>query len=254
MPQPTSLVLLLAVGLAAVPGNLLPLQAQSVSEQYLLAAAQQERAARGLPPLQSEQHLSLAARRHAYEMARRQEISHQFAGEAGLAERAGEAGAHFSLVTENVAEASNSALIHDLWMNSAGHRANLLDPHVNAVGIAVVQSRGQLYAVEDFAQTVAQVSLDEQESAVAEMLAKSGLRISVGSEDARQTCNQASGFAGTRRPWFVMRYTSSDLHRLPEELTARLQTGKYREAEVGACVADKQVPFSSYCLAVLLFP
>ena len=254
MLQPSSLGVMLAVILATVAGNLLPTQAQNVSEQYLLAAAQQERAARGLPLLQSEQHLSLAARRHAYEMARRQEISHQFAGEAGLAERAGEAGAHFSLVTENVAQASNSALIHDLWMNSAGHRANLLDPHVNAVGIAVVQSHGQLYAVEDFAQTVAQLSLEEQESAVAEMLAKSGLRTSAGSEDARQTCNQASGFAGTRRPWFVMRYTSSDLHRLPEELTARLQTGKYREAEVGACAVDKQVPFSSYCLAILLFP
>lgn len=246
-------VALLAV-LALVGSGLFPMQAQSVSEQYLLVAAQQERTARNLPPLVSEQHLLLAARHHAYEMARRQEISHQFAGESGLAERAGEAGAHFSLVTENVAEASNSALIHDLWMNSAGHRANLLDPHVNAVGIAVVQSHGQLYAVEDFAQTVTQISLDEQESTVGQLLTKSGLRASTGSEDARQTCNQASGFVGKRRPWFVMRYTSSDLHRLPAELTARLQTGKYREAEVGACVAEKQGPFSSYCLAILLFP
>ena len=254
MTQQCTRRVLLAVVFAAVAGSAFPVRAQSVSEQYLFAAAQQERAARGLPLLGLEQHLSLAARRHAYEMARRQEISHQFAGEAGLAERAGEAGAHFSLVTENVAEASNSALIHDLWMNSAGHRANLLDPHVNAVGIAVVQSHGQLYAVEDFAQTVAQVSLDEQEATVAEMLAKLGLRISPGSEDARQTCNQASGFAGTRRPWFVMRYTSSDFHRLPDELSARLQTGKYHEAEVGACVAEKQVPFSSYCFAILLFP
>ena len=228
--------------------------AQTISEQYLFAAANKDRSVRSLAPLQYDEHLILAARRHASEMARRREISHQFSGEAGLAERAGEAGAHFSLVTENVAEASNSALIHDLWMNSAGHRANLLDPHVNAVGIAVVQSHGQLYAVEDFAQTVAQVSLDQQESTVAEMLAKSGLRVSTGSEDARQTCTLANGFAGTHRPWFVMRYTSSNLQLLPEELIARLQTGKYRQAEVGACVAEKQIPFSSYTLAVLLFP
>ncbi len=254
MTQQSNLGATLAVIFSIFCGSASTMPAQTVSEQYLLAAAQQERAARGLPPLQSELHLSVAARRHAYEMARRQEISHQFSGEAGLAERAGEAGAHFSLVTENVAEGSNSALIHDLWMNSAGHRANLLDPHVNAVGIAVVQSHGQLYAVEDFAQTVTQVSLDEQESTVAEILAKSGLRTSTGSEDARETCSQASGFAGSRHPWFVMRYTSSDLHRLPDELTARLQTGKYREAEVGACVAEKQVPFSAYCLAILLFP
>ena len=254
MIQQCRLGVLFNLILATVAGGVLPMRAQSVSEQYLFAAAQQERAARGLPLLESEQSLSTAARRHAFEMARRQEISHQFTGEAGLAERAAEAGAHFSLVTENVAEASNSALIHDLWMNSAGHRANLLDPHVNAVGIAVVQSHGQLYAVEDFAETVTQLSLEEQESTVAKMLARSGLRISTGSESARQTCNQVSGFAGTRRPWFLMRYTSSDLHRLPDELITRLETGKYREAEVGACTANKQGPFSSFDLAILLFP
>ena len=240
------------LGLILGCGSLL--QAQNLSEQYLLAAANQERSTRGLEPLQYEPHLLLAANKHALEMARRREISHQFPGEIGLAERAEQAGAHFSLVTENVAEASNAALIHDLWMSSAGHRANLVDPHVNAVGIAVVQSHGQLYAVEDFARTVADTSLGDQESTVAGMLSKLGLHVSAGGEDARQTCALPSGFAGTRRPWFVMRYTSADLHLLPDELTARLQTGKYHEAEVGACIAEKQGPFSSYNLAILLYP
>ncbi len=240
--------------LGLVFGHVFFLQAQNVSEQYLLAAANRERLARGLDPLEYDLHLVDAAGKHAFEMARRLEISHQFPGEIGLAERAGQAGAHFSLVTENVAEASNAALIHDLWMNSAGHRANLLDPHVNAVGIAVLQSHGQLYAVEDFARTVAETSLGEEESTVAEMLSRPGLQVSAGSTDARRTCALSSGFAGTRRPWFVMRYTSADLHLLPDELTARLQTGKYHQAEVGACVAEKQGPFSSYTLAVLLYP
>ena len=180
--------LALAVLLTIAPGGLCRTHAQNVSEQYLLAAANQERLARGLTPLLYDEHLMVAARHHAFAMAQRREISHQFSGEAGLAERAEEAGAHFSRVTENVAEASNSALIHELWMNSAGHRANLLDPHVNAVGIAVLQSQGQLYAVEDFAQRVEVISLDEQESTVAETLVKSGLRVSTGSEDARGTC------------------------------------------------------------------
>ena len=243
-----------ALLLLVIFASCVPAHAQTVSEQYLLAAANQDRAAHGLALLRYDEHLLLAARRHAYEMARRREISHQFPGEADLAQRAGEAGTHFSLVTENVAEAPNSALIHELWMNSAGHRANLLDPHVTAVGIAVVQSHGQLYAVEDFAKTIAQISLERQESSVAAILAQTGLRVSTGGEDARETCHLPTGFVGARRPWFVMRYTSSDLDRLPQELTARLQTGKYREAEVGACVAEKQVPFSSYSLAVLLFP
>jgi len=166
----------------------------------------------------------------------------------------GEAGAHFSLVTENVAEAPNSALIHDLWMNSAGHRANLLDPAVDSVGISVVRDGGEYFAVEDFARTVARLSLDQQESTVAELLAKTGLAPMTGSADARQTCTMSTGYAGTRQPWFVMRWTSADIHLLPEELTTRLATGKYHRAVVGACATNKQGPFSSYNIAVLLYP
>ena len=228
--------------------------AQSVSEQYLLAAANQDRAAHGLRPVRLDEHLSLAARLHAYVMADHRTISHQFEGEKDLADRAGDAGSHFSLVTENVAEASNSAQIHDMWMASAGHRANLLDPKVDSVGIAVVQKGRQLYAVEDFARTVAQLSLDQQESRVGEMLLDAGVRLDGNKADARQTCTMSSGFVGSRQPGFVMRFSASSLDHLPEQLTARLGQGKYRVAEVGACVTGKQGPFSGYNVAVLLFP
>lgn len=239
--------LCMAVGAAACA-------AQNVAEQYLLAAANQDRAAHGLGLLKLDGQLATAARQHAYEMAKRKTISHQFPGEQDLASRVGAAGAHFSLVTENVAEAPNSALIHDLWMNSAGHRANLLDPAVDSVGISVVRDGGEYFAVEDFARTVAKLSLDQQESTVAGLLAKSGLALATGGTDARQTCTMETGYAGTRQPWFVMRYTSADIHQLPEELSARLATGKYHKAAVGACVTGKQGPFSSYSVAILLYP
>ena len=228
--------------------------AQNVSEQYLLAAANRERAERQLPPIHLDDHLALAARLHAYEMVKHGTISHQFTGEQDLAARAGEAGAHFSLVTENVAEAPNSALIHDLWMQSAGHRANLLDPHVDAVGIAVIQNRGQLYAVEDFAHTVDNLSLSAQETQVAALVAGSGVQVQTATADARQTCTMSTGYAGQRQPWFVMRYTAGDLGRLPDELSSKLESGKYRHASVGACVTGKQAPFTSYSVAVLLYP
>jgi hypothetical protein len=228
--------------------------AQNVSEQYLLAAANQDRAAHGLGPVQVDEHLALAARLHAYQMAERQAISHQFEGEKELAARAGDAGAHFSLITENVAEASNSAKIHELWMASEGHRANLLDPNVDAVGIAVVQKRGQLYAVEDFARTVPQLSLEQQEAQVGRLLTAAGLRLGGDKADARQTCTMSSGFAGSRQPGFVMRFSGSSLDRLPDQLTARIGTGKYREVAVGACVTGRQTPFSGYNVAVMLFP
>ena len=231
-----------------------PAFAQNVSEQYLLAAANQDRAQRKLPPLKIDEHLNQAARLHAYEMMKRGTISHQFEGEAGLAERAGQSGAHFSLVTENVAEASNSATIHDLWMHSSGHRANLLDAQVDSVGIAVLQKNGQLYAVEDFARSVEHLPLEVQEAAVGALIADTGLTLVSPSQDARATCTMSTGYAGARQPWFVMRYTSADLNRLPDELTSKLSTGKYHTAQVGACVTGKQGPFTSYSLAVLLYP
>ena len=230
------------------------LAAQNVSEQYLLAAANQDRMMRNLPPLRINPQLQAAARWHAYEMARRRGISHQFPGEPELASRAADAGAHFSLVSENVAEAPNSALIHELWMKSEGHRANLLDPKVDSVGIAVVQRDGQLYAVEDFARTVQRISLEQQEFEVGGLLARRGLRLIGDAREARETCLMATGYAGARQPWFVMRYTSSDIDRLPEELTARLEDGRYREAAVGACSTGKEGPFTGYSLAVLLYP
>jgi hypothetical protein len=229
-------------------------RAQNVSEQYLLAAANQDRAAHGLPPVKVDSHLVLAARDHAHAMASEGTISHQFAGERDLATRAGEAGARFSLITENVAEASNAAKIHEMWMNSEGHRANLLDPKVDVVGIAVIQKDRQLYAVEDFGRTVRQLSLDQQEAEVGGMLSAAGLRVANTRADARQTCTLSTGYVGSRQPWFVMRWTSSSLDRLPDELNSRLTTGKYHEASVGACVTGHQGPFTSYNIAVLLFP
>lgn len=229
-------------------------QAQNVSEQYLLVAANQDRALGGLGPLRVDPELSAAAAQHAREMARRGAISHQFAGEAGLVERVGQAGAQFSLVTENVAEASDAALIHDLWMHSPGHRRNLLDADVTAVGIAVVRGQGQLYAVEDFARMVKNVSLDGQEQRVEQSIVATGVPVRSFHGDARQTCTLASGYAGVQRPWFVMRYTSIDLAVLPSELTVRLASGRYREAEVGACSSGKKSGFSSYTIAVMLFP
>ena len=246
------LVMLLGLSFASI--RLLWCQTGNISEQYLFSAANGSRLEHNLRPVQLDPLLAKAALFHAREMAAHRTISHQFSGEPDLAARAGSAGVHFSLVTENVAEASNSSLIHDLWMQSAGHRANLLDPQVDSIGIAVIAVRGQLYAVEDFARSVRHLALEDQEAEVAELVASSGVRILSDSGDARETCALSTGYVGRRQPWFVMRYTAADLSRLPEELSAKLQSGRYREAEVGACTRSSRSPFTSYNIAVLLYP
>lgn len=229
----------------------------NVAEQYLLAAANQDRAAHGLPPLHRDPVLAEAALYHARQMAAHAGISHQFPGESDLSARGARAGAHFSLITENVAEAPDSAMIHDLWMHSKGHRENLLDPNVDSVGISVVARDHQFFAVEDFARTVKPLSFNEQEMTVATLLEQSGLQIGgkgIRVEDARRTCSMPTGYAGRRQPWFIMRYTAGRLTELPSQLQSRLNSGKYHQAAVGACVSTDSGPFTAYNIAVLLYP
>jgi len=230
----------------------------SVAEQYLLAAANQERAARGLPQLHRDPQLARAAAQHARLMAEHGSISHQFPGEPELTSRGASAGVSFSVIAENVAEAPNAAQIHDMWMHSEHHRTNLLDPAVDAAGISVVERDGEFYAVEDFAKTVHATSLDDQESAIASLVKRQASVAIQSSADAvavaRQTCAMDSGYVGSRKPWFIMRFTSDSLTRLPDELNTRLASGRYRQAAVGACSGEAHSPFTSYNFAVLLYP
>ena len=125
----------------------------SAADVTLFNAANRDRAAAGLSPLKWDEALASAARQHAVRMAKANTISHQFPGEPALQDRARHAGAHFSLVAENVAEGPSVAGLHTQWMNSAPHRANLLDPQLTAISISVVQRGNTFFAVQDFSGT-----------------------------------------------------------------------------------------------------
>lgn len=246
-------LLVLGVGLAAGAqrGKSAPV---TVSEQYLFQAANAERTQRGLPALRWDSALFRAAGNHVHEMAERQSISHQYPGEPELTERGRLAGARFSTIAENVAMAPTAVRIHDAWMHSEGHRANLLDPKVDSVGISVLQRNGELYAVEDFDRSVEDLSFDEQEQRVGQLVASAGGLNLLPSDEARQTCQMESGYAGDRRPYFVMRFTAGDLTQLPDQLKAKLATGRFHQAAVGACAVKEKQAFTAFNVAVLLYP
>lgn len=250
----TVLAATLLPAMAAMPSSPPP-AIGSVAEQYLFSAANAERAQRGLKPLRWDETLHHAAQRHAGEMAARESISHQYPGELDLAARGRAAGARFTVISENVAEAWSAPVIHEAWMESPDHRANLLDPRVDSVGISVMRRGGQLYAVEDFDRTVVRLSFEEQESAIAQLLqTEARLYMLPNVDDARRTCAMDSGYAGARKPWFVQRFTTASLDRLPETLREKLATGKYHSAAVGACEVRSSGSFTAYGIAVLLFP
>ncbi|HYA63995.1 MAG TPA: CAP domain-containing protein [Candidatus Sulfotelmatobacter sp.] len=224
----------------------------SAADVTLLNAANRDRAAVGLPPLQWDNALAAAAHQHALLMAQRNALSHQFPGEPPMQDRARHAGARFSLIAENVAEGLTVAGLHTQWMNSPPHRANLLDPELNAVGISVVQSGNMLFAVEDFSTAVPSLSLKEQEQEISSQLAAHGLHPVSATADARKTCELDRGWAG-QRPASVVRYEAADLSRLPEDIDQKVNSGHYHSAAVGACEATDSRDFARYRIAILLF-
>jgi hypothetical protein len=227
--------------------------AQSTEAQQLMDATNEDRAQHGLAPLRWDPALARAAQAHASEMVRHGELSHQYAGEPELAERAGRDGAHFSTVAENVAVAPNPQAVEAEWMQSPPHRHNILDPQLTTIGVGLVRQGNNLWAVEDFSAAVAQMDSTQIEQKIEQLVAERGIRTVSASNDARQTCAMDHGFAG-QRPNFVMRWESSDLNRLPDVLEEKIGTGRYRTAAVGACgTGNPGQGFTTYRLAVLLF-
>lgn len=221
-------------------------------EGILFNAANRDRAAAGLPAFQWDANLADAARQHAQAMAARNTLSHQFPGEPAMQDRARQAGARFSMIAENVAQGPNAAGLHVQWMNSAPHRANLLDHDLNSIGISVISHGNMLFAVEDFSVGVAQLSLDEQEAEVRAQLADYGLQVVNNTADARKTCAADRGWSG-QRPLTVLRYEMADLGQLPEEVEQKARSGKYHSAAVGACQATSSGTFARFRIAILFY-
>ena len=225
--------------------------------EQLMALANQARAEHGAGPLKWDAALAEAALYHCRRMAAEGELAHRYGGEPDLAERAGKAGAHFSLIEENIALGSYVARIHEGWMNSPAHRENLLNPSVNRVGIAVLPVNGIYYAVADYTHGSEAMTAAQVEAAVAGLMKVSGVSIRSDPSVARAACATDRGLpngALSAPPDFVMRWQNPDLSHLPQELTEKLASGRYQSAAVGSCPAQGvEGSFTVYRVAVLLY-
>lgn len=225
--------------------------------RQLMVLANQARAAAGAPPLRWDNALADAALKHTLRMVAEGAIAHQYPGELNVSERAGLTGAHFDLIEENVAVASTPAEIHEGWMKSKGHRENMLNPEVDSIGVAVVASRGVLYATADYSRGVQALTQAQVESRVSALIQNAGVRVQGDHQLARSACKMNNGMPGlaeARQPTYVLRWEGSDLSHLPKQLADRLATRQNREAAVGSCDAHgDQGTFTAYRVAVLLY-
>ena len=242
------------LGIAFLAVSSSPVRAQgSDPAKSLFESANQERAAHDLAPLKWNPALAGAAQQHAQRMAAENTLSHQLPGEPGMVDRASQAGARFLSLAENVAKGSTVENVHKKWMNSPLHRANLLNPHFDSLGIAVTERGGVLFAMEVFSLAAEDLSLEEQEGIVSAKLQARGLRLSSDNQDARRSCLLDKGYTGSLAPPFVLHYTKPDLQTLPEILEQRIRTGSYHTAVVAACSGGAKTGFSQYRIVVLLY-
>jgi len=152
--------LLLVGSLAALPAAAADIKRDDDGARQLARFVNRERERDGLQRLQWDDRLADAALRHARIMAEHGELSHEFRGEARLRDRVAVTGARFNDVAENVAYDNDVEGAHIHLMQSTGHRANILNPRYNAIGIAVVWRGERVYVVEDFTR-----SMEEQSDA-----------------------------------------------------------------------------------------
>jgi hypothetical protein len=238
-------------------------RAQSEDERRLVDLTNEARTEAGLKPVVWDANLGAAAHAHAVLMAQQGgQISHRYPGEADLPERAAGAGAHFSVIAENIAGGTSPGQIHGAWMQSQVHHDNLMNANIDHIGVALVPAHGTLYAVADFSKSVASLTPEQVEEGVGKLLSEKGLTLMQDASDARRYCSLNDSEQGSSlglKARFLMRWQSADAAKLPPQLEQRITSGQFKQAAVGACaphgsgaVAGGPV-FSGYRVAVLLF-
>ena len=159
-----ALLCLIALGLTGIAALAQsPIDAES--EQRLFELINRERAAAGIAPLKLDSRLTQAARKHTQRMVDQDSIVHQLPGEDVLLMRLVSEDIRTDHDGENVALNASADLAHQALMQSPGHRANILGPEFNAVGIAVIRLVDQLYVTEDFAHVLPSYSEFEADAA-----------------------------------------------------------------------------------------
>lgn len=225
----------------------------SAQTHQIFELTNQDREARGLQPLQWNTSLAQAAQAHAERMAAEDDLSHQYPGEPSVAQRTAQAGAHFQAVAENIASGYSARGIESEWMHSTPHRTNILDPRMNALGVGLVERRGTLFAVEDFADASGAFSPGQVESQVGRLLRQDGIDPSAPRAAAALACSSDGGYPKGETGKLVVRFDTGDLSQLPAQIQTLIRSGSYHRAAVAACPGGRQGSFTTYKVALVLY-
>lgn len=111
-----------------------------------------EREKEGLNALVGDAKLDAAAQGHSEDMAANDFFDHDNLKGEKFSDRIKKAGASYRCAGENIAAGQrNPEAVVDAWMHSEGHRANILTPEFNKLGVGVAKNaNGYIYWTQDF--------------------------------------------------------------------------------------------------------
>ena len=136
--------LLSAAPVSAAPA--VPAVTPSEAEGEFLTLVNQERVKAGLRPMNSDSKLAPTSRSWSSTMASRGALSH----DPNLAQVASQVEPNWRGVGENVGVGYDVKQLHAAFMGSTGHRANILKPGYNRVGIGVVMQGTKIWVTVRF--------------------------------------------------------------------------------------------------------
>jgi uncharacterized protein YkwD len=238
------------------------------AEQDLLQLANHSRHQAGVSPLKLDSGLSEAARAHAVAMMDAQKLSHQFAGESALPQSlALTTNLQLDQEGENVALDHDAEHGHEHLMLSPPHRANLLNPAYNVVGLGVVRSGDRLYIVQDFGHALPNYSVDEVKDRLASAMNQQrrhagepalARQDSAAVDEAACSMAQADRLGTTpvqrlAKQSTVVTYTSLRPETLPGDAARAITSRNLHSFSVGACYARTETyPTGVYWIVLAL--
>ncbi|MCA1060875.1 cell wall-binding repeat-containing protein [Rossellomorea aquimaris] len=121
-------------------------------EKQLRDQANALRARHLIAPLKEDKEAREVARAHSKDMAVRNYFSHDNPEGLSPFQRLSKAGISYTSAGENIAAGQfNAIAVHDEWVNSAGHRKNILSPLFHNLGAGVyIGGEYGIYYTEDF--------------------------------------------------------------------------------------------------------
>jgi hypothetical protein len=235
--------------LLLVPIALAAQQYDEQAEQQLVQLINQERARAGLPSLKLDDRLTQAARAHTVLMVQAKTLSHQFPGEPSLPKRLAATNLRFNNDAENVAYNYSVQETHDGLMHSPPHRANILSPKYNTVGVGVMRSGDVLWVTEDFSHRLEDYSSDDAEDTIIAAFERERRKaVGLTAQAARlpqlqrMACDMAKqGQLDSQAPLNLrdvssaVVYTESDPAKLPSSALKMARDPSVRRLAVGAC-------------------